>query len=71
MAWHCSRGLPPGLLLFHESATSLSAIRSTDGHYVTVNSSYVVEATFGTFDSWFREVLLKPYADIYGLNAAL
>ncbi len=66
-AWHRTLGLPPGLLFHEGGARFCSAVRSTDGRYVTLRRDYVVAEAFGSFDEWFRVVLLSEYAERYGL----
>lgn len=65
---HRDRGLPEGLLPFHEGGCGLSVIRLRDGRYLNLDpQSYQERSSHGSFDDWYCRVLREEFAERYGL----
>jgi hypothetical protein len=65
--WHRQKGMPGGLVIFHEGLW-LSAIRAIAPRYVTLTDHYSVAESYESFDDWYRYTLRDEYALRYGLS---
>jgi hypothetical protein len=64
-AWHHSKGMLDGFLVFHEGLW-LSAVRSPEPRYVTLRlPQYTVDAEFGSFAEWYNGTLRAEYGERY------
>lgn len=67
---HHAQGMAQEYLLFH-IGTGLSAVRLTDGRYVTLSDSYQELCEFLTLPDWYRDELRSEYGSRYKLDALL
>jgi len=65
---HQRRGIPPGLVVFHEGLGS-TAVRCADGVYVSLDFDSRIAGLYDSFDDWYVNVLRSEYAERYGLAA--
>lgn len=65
--FHYSQGMSKIYLLFH-LGTELSAVRLTDGYYVTLDERYQEIAQFQSLDDWYRDELRSEYGKRYNLE---
>lgn len=68
--WLKSRGLPSGMLVFHEGLC-FTTVRYDDGAYLTLDQRARVAGLYESFDNWYVQVLRAEYAKRYGLGGPL
>ncbi len=65
--WCQRRGLPDGLVVFHEGL-GFTAVRCLDGAYLSLDSAVQVAGEYTSLDQWYSDVLRREYAERYGLT---
>jgi hypothetical protein len=65
-SWCEQRGMPGGLVVFHEGL-GFTSIRLRDQAYISFDSSVRVLGEYKSLDHWYAEVLRAEYAERYGL----
>jgi hypothetical protein len=68
-SWCQERGLPSGLVVFHEGL-GFTAVRCSHGAYVSLDSRFSVTGEYESLDGWYAEVLRAEYGPRYGLSSA-
>ena len=64
-AWCYKRGMPKGLVVFHEGL-GFTAVRP-DGSYVSLDSDVQVRGEYRDLDDWYVNTLREEYAGRYRL----
>lgn len=59
-------GMPNSYLVFHDGSF-LSAIRRSDGAYVTLNEKYEELGAYSDLNDWYQPTLRTEFAERYGL----
>ena len=65
-AWCRERGMPSGHVVFHEGFR-YTAIRCTDGAYVSFDGEVQMCGEYISLDHWYTQLLRSEYASKYGL----